>query len=124
MDKIAFSKTWLTEDISSAELGLNNYSIFRCDRSPNTSQFSIGGGVLIAVKKNFATQLIKISVNNIEHIFVRIIINNIKIIVGCAYISPNSKNDTYNSHLEVIEILMLKYSNYKYIIFLGDYIIL
>ena len=49
-DIIAFSETWLTEDISSAELGLNNYSIFRCDGSPNTSQFSRGKGrgVLIA----------------------------------------------------------------------------
>ena len=56
-------------------------------------QFSRSGGVLIAVKKNFAAQQIKTSVNNIEHLFVRIIINSIKIIVGCAYIPPNSKND-------------------------------
>ena len=51
---IAFSETWLHEGILRGELGMENFTIFRCDRSKLTSSNERGGGVLIAVRSNIS----------------------------------------------------------------------
>lgn len=53
LDIIILTETFLNEDIDSAELGLFNYNVFRCDRSILTSDKKDGGGVLIALHKKF-----------------------------------------------------------------------
>mgnify|MGYP002775177509 CR=1 FL=1 len=53
-DVIAFSETWLHEGILRGELGMENFTIFRCDRSKLTSSNERGGGVLIAVRSNIS----------------------------------------------------------------------
>jgi len=49
---LAFTETWLHNNVSSLELNLVNYENYRCDRSLLSSPLTRGGGVLIAVKKN------------------------------------------------------------------------
>jgi len=42
--------TWLTEDLTNAELGLDGYNIFRHGRNPYTCDSRRGGGVLMTLK--------------------------------------------------------------------------
>lgn len=50
-DVIAFTETWLRDDILDSELSLD-YSFYRKDRNQNTSDLQRGGGVLIAIKNS------------------------------------------------------------------------
>lgn len=65
-DVIVFHETWLIDGISDAELGLNNYKIFRLDRCDRTSACRRGGGVLIAVRNNFICSHIDIEPTCVE----------------------------------------------------------
>ena len=64
IDVVLATESWLTSTISSSELKLNDYDIFRNDRS------SRGGGVFIAVKKDLCGELIESS-DEVESIFVK-----------------------------------------------------
>lgn len=70
---IALSETWLNSDISNSELFDQNFDVHRCDRSPLTSSKSVGGGVLIAVKSCFSSELLKIpDTEFLEIVFVKL----------------------------------------------------
>jgi hypothetical protein len=64
--------TWLTENFSNAELGLNDYSIFRFDRNSNTSDSRRGGGILIAVKNKLRPNLIVPPNTDVEQLFISV----------------------------------------------------
>jgi len=51
-DILILTETWLTSDISDAELGLLGYKIFGYNRCKDTSDELRGGGTSIAIKKN------------------------------------------------------------------------
>lgn len=53
-DIISLTETWLLGDISDTELFNDNYLVFRRDRDYAMTQQTRGGGVLIAVHRNFA----------------------------------------------------------------------
>lgn len=55
-DVVVFTETWLNDNIMDTEL-TNEYVIYRCDRSPATSQFRRGGGVLIGVKRHLQSNV-------------------------------------------------------------------
>ena len=57
-DIIVLTETWLVDEMRDSELNLTNYNIFRSDRCPLVA--SRGGGVLIAIKKDFNSELITI----------------------------------------------------------------
>ncbi|KAL4088880.1 hypothetical protein QTP88_023964 [Uroleucon formosanum] len=57
-DAYVLTETWLSNDIANAELGFDDYLIFRCDRNALTSNCQRGGGVLIAVNKKLRPVLI------------------------------------------------------------------
>ncbi|KAF0739496.1 Uncharacterized protein FWK35_00025851 [Aphis craccivora] len=48
-DVYILTETWLSKELSDAELGLDGYVTFRCDRNINTSSSLRGGDTLIAV---------------------------------------------------------------------------
>ena len=56
-DILVFTETWLNINVNSAEIGLDDYNIFRDDRNP--AYASRGGGVLIAVHKKFKCYVCK-----------------------------------------------------------------
>jgi len=69
---IAFSETWLSDNISNSELNINNYAIYRCDRSLSNSNCDVGGGVLIAVDSNLKSKILHVSIKSVEHLFVHL----------------------------------------------------
>jgi len=84
------SKTWLCKSIGDSELGLSKYIIFRYNWTISTSIHNRGGGAPIAIRKDIPSSLLTTSINNVEHLFVKISINKNKFIVGSAYIPPSS----------------------------------
>ena len=65
IDVVLATESWLSSSHSNSELKLNDYDIFRNDRS------SRGGGVFVAVKKDLCGELIESS-TDVESIFVKI----------------------------------------------------
>jgi len=63
-DIIVLVETWLNDGILNSELGLENFNIYRLDRTPTNSVYSRGGGVLIAVRKNLLSRVLKITAVN------------------------------------------------------------
>lgn len=57
---------------------------------------------------------------NVEHVFTKVLINNLTIIICAVYIPPNSHIQLYLNHFTVIESLESTYPNCKFII-CGDY---
>lgn len=63
-DVIVLIETWLTESINDAELGFDDFIVYRCDRDSITNTATRGGGVLVAVRKSFSSHKIFIVDNN------------------------------------------------------------
>lgn len=68
-DILVFTETWLINTIYDAELGLTDFDIYRNDRCEITQDSSRGGGVLIAVRKNFNSKKIKINNTSFETLY-------------------------------------------------------
>jgi len=119
-DLIAFTETWLSPVICNSELHFVNFIIFRCDRSPQTSNRSHGGGVLIAVKNTIKCKVLNAPINNVEAVFVHLHMDDTIFIIGCIYIPPCSPLITYENVFSVLNDLYLAYPSAKFII-LGDF---
>ncbi|XP_045446631.1 uncharacterized protein LOC123654790 [Melitaea cinxia] len=52
-DIICLSETWLLDSVSSSELFDYRYTVYRCDRSYESRGDKLGGGVLIALRREF-----------------------------------------------------------------------
>ena len=116
----ALTETWLSGDISDGELGFNNYTIHRCDRSHKNSNKSKGGGVLLAVSSKIPSNAIPNIDESIEHIFVNLNLGLRKILLVCAYIPPHASWDVYERHFSQIEEICM-INNISDLIVLGDY---
>ena len=81
---LLITESWLNANINSAELGLTDYTIYRCDRSEQTSVHGKGGGVFVAVRNVLPSSQIDININNIEQIFVCLNLNGCKFLIGCS----------------------------------------
>ena len=120
-DVIIFVETWLNSAISSVELGLSDYAVFRCDRSLATSRNSRGGGVLIAVKMSLSACPISVGCSDIEQLFVRVRLHGNKYLtVGATYIQPASQSTIYASHVDSIIEVFHRYNDDCFAFF-GDY---
>nr|CAI5846530.1 unnamed protein product [Callosobruchus analis] len=82
-DIIAVTETWLTDNIADSAISIVGYKIFRYDR------LSRGGGVAVYVKTNIKAVLIKIDINTIEQLWVRICAKNEMIAFGILYRPPS-----------------------------------
>ena len=120
-DILVFTETWLNINVNSAEIGLDDYNIFRDDRNP--AYASRGGGVLIAVHKKFKCYVCKhldYENTSVDHIYVNIKSGGISTIIGAIYIPPLADISVYQDHIMCIDDLKSFYSNSNFII-LGDY---
>lgn len=113
------SETWLCDSISDSELGLSNYTVYRCDRNVSTSNLSRGGGVLIAIRNNIPSSILTTYANNVEHLFVKITINNKNYIIGSVYIPPNSPSTLYESFVEPVQSVLSTNSDFT-LVLCGD----
>lgn len=119
-DIICLNETWLNSNVFDAELGFNNYNLYRNDRILNLGK-SRGGGVLIVVNKNIICELLTVpSVVGIEQIFLNLTVNNIKIIIGCVYIPPGASSDIYSNHCDIVESIFFRFPE-RYFLIVGDF---
>lgn len=101
-------------------MNLNAYNIFRCDRSDKTSTKVRGGGILIAIKKSLkATKLLLVN-DDVEQLFILCSYNSKEFIIGGVYLPPQSLDEKYLSHVQVLEDIRSRYSSIDFYVF-GDY---
>ncbi|XP_026478477.1 uncharacterized protein LOC113384917 [Ctenocephalides felis] len=113
-------QSWLKSDIADAEVIDNTYAIFRCDRDQISDKYERGGGVFVAVKQSFSTELIALPNNNIEQVFVKIKTAPHDLIICCVYLPPKSTVEIYKEHISSITSISEKYSKAS-ILIAGDY---
>lgn len=120
---VTLTETWLTDNESNCDLGLNNYIIYRCDRKSRR-----GGGVLIAIRKDISsyelpmadvikgleTKFIKL-----EQLFVKFVIGSANFIISNVYI-PNQSCEVYKYHMKMNDKIIKEYPGH-HLIFIGDY---
>lgn len=119
-DIIILVETWLNASIADAELGMENFKIFRADRSFDACGYSRGGGVLIAVRDSFICKKLALAAQNVEHLYVDIHIGHKHLFVGAIYISPCADTFVYESHCCVMEEQMSESSDVDFLI-AGDF---
>ena len=104
-DVVLASETWLTKDHLNSELCLNDYDIFRNDRS------SRGGGVFIAVRKELCGEALPFC-KDLESIFVKVNVKGRKsVIFGSVYRPPNSPFDFSLKTVNQIHEIFDKHKN-------------
>ena len=120
-DLIILTETWLNNSVSAAESSLDGYMVYRCDRCPIKSGKSEGGGVLIAVNKDvFNSVRLPSTTESYEHSFVRIFNDYTNIIIGVAYLDPDTDAIHYLMHAETVERIANSHPDADIAIF-GDY---
>lgn len=117
---ILLTESGLHDGISNSELGLNGFSVFRCDRNVNTSLCSRLGGVLAAVNSAFSVKQVESGITNVEHLFLSLNIKNIKILIGLVYIPPRSTRDVYDDFSLAVSRVLLE-SVYDHVYICGDF---
>ena len=115
-----FTETSLGDDITDQELLLNNYNIYRCDRSEIRTNKTRGGGVLIAVDKKICSSSLIIDATDFEQLFIKIKINGVSILLSAVYFPPTSPLTRYQHHVETVNSLLSTYC-FENFLFLGDY---
>lgn len=90
------TETGLNDSVASHEVFPSHFTVFRCDRSKNTSLKSSGGGVLIAVANCFNAELISYGeIRGCEHIWVKVSCHKKTLLIGSLYIPPLSPIELY-----------------------------
>lgn len=92
VDVFLLTETWLYDGIQNLEVFPSDYQLFRSDNNQALSNKDWGGGVLIAIK-NFYTVLrepICYNTKLTDAIFIHVAYFNVKLLLGCVYISPGS----------------------------------
>jgi|UniRef100_A0A2S2QT69 hypothetical protein len=113
---IYLNETWLNSNIFDAEQGFNNHNLYRKDRILGLRK-TRGGGALIAINKNINCKLLTVASEvGIEQIFLKLTVNNIKIIIGCVYRPPNASFDIYSNHCDIIDSIPFKFPEHYFVI--------
>ena len=120
-DVIALTETWLNSDIKNSELS-NNYSLYRCDRNPQTSQCRRGGGTMIAVRNDIQSTAVCIAgCDQLEQIIVRISMPNFRLLLCSIYLPPNSDLPLYERHVACVQNLVDLAGERDAVLVVGDY---
>lgn len=102
------TETGLIDSIYDNEIFPDDYSVFRCDRTEQTSDKEQKGGVLIAVQNSYDPSLIlKCDSIGLEQLWVKIKIKiklkTRSIYFAALYIPPKSEFQLYERHISKIE---------------------
>ncbi|XP_055622381.1 uncharacterized protein LOC129765949 [Toxorhynchites rutilus septentrionalis] len=120
-DVIVFTETWLKDDIESCEIS-SDYVLFRCDRNELTSQYSRGGGVLIAVKNCIKCEtVVMTSCEELEQIAVCIKLQHRSLYVIAIYLPPNSSTNLCRAHANAVRHVVDHLSESDIILSIGDF---
>lgn len=120
-DILVFIETNLSAEIHDSELGLQNFSIFRCDRSQANSAKDSGGGILIAVDTSLNSYQLPSAIMDIECLFVRIQLETSSLIIGSAYIPPNMPSLKYERFCDAVIDVASSNPSVTDFILLGDF---
>ncbi|KAF0761231.1 Reverse transcriptase domain-containing protein [Aphis craccivora] len=103
-----------------SELGFDGFLVFRQDRHSSNSNFSRGGGVLIAVKTHLKATDILIDNVDVEQVFVTLTLDSFIVLIGAVYLPPNAPLSVFESHTSSVEQLVSSL-NPRYTLVCGDY---
>lgn len=110
---VCVSETWFDKKHNSKLVSIPGFTLIRNDRKNKR-----GGGVAIYLKNNFKFQIVKKSIASsvCEFLFVEILFDNEKLLLGTFYNPPNNRDFTS------LERNLLFYSvKYEHVIFAGDF---
>lgn len=129
-DVVCITESWLLESISDNELFDSRYSVWRRDRDYSRTGQMYGGGVLLAVKRDF--QVVERSdwTSAAEDIWITLTLNkkrsntNCKIHICVVYLCCEKGGNTYKTQLKLFSIklnhLIASHPTDKFMI-LGDF---
>lgn len=122
-DIIVLTETNLNCDISTSELGLSNFNVFRSDRSSVTSSKSSGGGVLVAVNSSIKVAELHSDYSLTESVFLQLKRSSLSpsMLIAGLYIPPNKPADSYSNFCEVIDEFLCTGPDYDCVLLLGDF---
>lgn len=117
IDIVCVSETWLLSSTPNSLVCLDGYNLYRNDRVGN------GGGVAIFIRNNISCKVclkssnaINLNEKKIEYIFIEILSNGKKMLVGCVY-RPNKRLAFTDLFLE-LETVAVTYDD---VIIAGDF---
>lgn len=122
-DIIVITETWLHDKIDSAEYFDKFYNVYRHDRCHTSSVKQKGGGVLIAVRADYKSELISLQHTDlIEQICIKLsFANNYAIFIFNSYIPPKSNFSIYRYHLENIQKIIDDIDVNHFVLIFGDF---
>ena len=95
-DVIVLTETWLKPSIYDSELFNSSFMVYRCDRSHHNCVFNNGGGVLVAVKSRFSSEIVDVpNTLGVEFVAVKISFQKFKLFVCCVYIPSGASQQMY-----------------------------
>lgn len=119
-DVIVLTETWLSVDFNTEEFFPPDFCVFRRDRYSHSTNLK-GGGVLIAVRRNYFSELL-FSDSSVEFIAVKIKLDTSYIIVSTVYFPLNPSTSFCHVFLESISNKLLPFINKNVdFIILGDF---
>ncbi|MCG7868140.1 MAG: endonuclease/exonuclease/phosphatase family protein [Candidatus Thiodiazotropha taylori] len=115
-DILVFSESWLKPEITDGQINIENFKPpFRNDRSGR-----IGGGVAIFVRDTITCKRrLDLEIRGLEAVWIEILINSKKVLLGGFYRPPNSGTDYFDLLTESIDNAYN--SNIIDIIIVGDF---
>lgn len=124
-DILAFTETWLNQNVQNSEILDNKFTIFRSDRNIQELDVSRGGGVMLAVNSNLTALNLNLSQTNfnnipsIDIIGLKIILDHYYFYLFVIYIPPNMSIDCYYSVFDAF--CSLHYIFNSDILLIGDF---
>jgi hypothetical protein len=117
VDIIGITESWANEDITSAELSIDQFDMFRKDRLKSKA-----GGVIIYIHKKWkAAECTEL--NNMvfeESTWCKITTNNDDLLIGLCYRSPSSNDENNERLLQLLEQSVTKIKHTQ-IMVMGDF---
>lgn len=122
-DIYLLTETRLNESVFSSNLfPPNEYDVYRCDRSGNTSEKENGGGVLIGVTKSLKSELVlSAEPDGCEQIWIKFKNKHKTFLIGTLYIPPNSSSASYDRHMNIVKKVCEKVDKDTMILLYGDF---
>ena len=115
---ISITESWLESNIHDSEIQLNNFNLFRNDRSG-----SRGGGVLLYVHKSLmCSPCVKLNAVKFEESlwYLVSLSNKQTLLLGLVYRSPSSVETNNSKLLEALQIISQQYGNTQ-LLLMGDF---
>lgn len=123
-DIIVLSETWLDSRTLSSQVFGSHYEVFRCDRNPDNSRKSTGGGVLVAVRLGLKARVVENdSWKCLEQVWVSIELGDRTLFLCALYIPPDriGENGLIETHCGSVFTVMETAAPVDDLFILGDF---